>query len=140
MKRKPVILIAEDDSAMRRWLLQVLSPLARHIYQAAHGGELSTILGALQVDLVVADVRMPIRSGIEALMDARAAGLQTPFVLITGFGGDAGVQVAAARYGAEILDKPFEAEALRARVQQVCEATGDVSDDGRARSGPVGAA
>lgn len=116
----PDILVAEDDHAMRRWLVKVLSPLARHVYQAADGGELWSMLDSHHIDLVVSDVRMPVQSGVEAMLAARLAGVQTPFVLITGFGGDETVRAAAAQYGAEILDKPFDAEELRQLVRRIC--------------------
>jgi DNA-binding response OmpR family regulator len=139
MTIEPDILLAEDDSAMRQWLVKVLSPVARHIHQAADGGELSSILSTHQVDLVITDVRMPVRSGIEALKAARLAGLQVPFLLITGFGGDEDVRVTAERYGADILDKPFEAEELRRRVRRVCELSSYASDKSSAPCGPLGA-
>lgn len=132
------ILVAEDDSAMRRWLVRVLSPIARRIHEAADGGELWSILSVHHIDLVISDVRMPIQSGVEALMAARIAGLQVPFVLITGFGGDDALRATAARYGGvEVLDKPFGAEELRAHVRRFCGISSHATGESSAPFGPL---
>lgn len=105
---------------MRTWLVAVLAPLALQIRQAANGNEVWAALDIGPTDLVVCDVRMPRQSGLAVLTGVRLAGNRVPFLLITGFGGD-DVRASAAALGAEVLDKPFTASELLARVQAMVD-------------------
>ena len=70
--------------------------------------------GALdEVDLVVSDVRMPGRDGLEIAEVLRGATFRVPLILMTGFGDDE-VRRRAASLGAVLFDKPFRLEDLRA--------------------------
>ncbi len=104
---------------MRSWLVTVLTPLGGQIRAVANGREVQEVLMEENVDLVISDVRMPERNGLESLTIARVAGLDVPFLLITGFGGD-DVRDSAAKLGAEVLDKPFPATELLTRVRRIC--------------------
>lgn len=115
----PTILVAEDDPAMRDWLVTVLMPLGGQIRAVADGRQVQEVLMEVDVDLVISDVRMPVRNGLESLTIARVAGLRVPFLLITGFGGD-DIRASAAKLGAEVLDKPFSAAVLLAHVRRIC--------------------
>jgi DNA-binding response OmpR family regulator len=137
MTVKPAILVAEDDSTMRQWLVKVLSPIARRIHPVANGAEIWAVLSAHEIDVVVSDVRMPVQSGVDALLCARGAGIQVPFILITGFGGDDDLRVVAARYGADVLEKPFGAEELRAHVTRLHGTSNHAAGE---RAGPFGPA
>ncbi len=101
---------------MRSWLVAVLAPVTTRIRQAANGIEVWAALDVGQADLVICDVRMPRQSGLAVLTGVRLGGNRIPFLLITGFGGEE-VRASAAALGAEVLDKPFTAEELLARVQ-----------------------
>jgi DNA-binding response OmpR family regulator len=113
------ILVAEDDPAMRRWLVAVLAPLGCSIYEVSDGRGVRSMLVQKEIDLVISDVRMPRQDGLEALTEVRGAGVRTPFLLITGFGDDE-VRSSAAALGADVLDKPFGAAELLAHVRRLC--------------------
>jgi DNA-binding response OmpR family regulator len=74
------------------------------------------------VDLVVADVRMPICSGLRALQAVREANAAVPFLFLTAFGDEA-IHAQAARLGAAILDKPVSLKRLREMVVTLVEKT-----------------
>lgn len=114
--RSLTIIVAEDDPDMREWLVTILAPLPTHIRQAANGNEVWAALDVGHTDLVICDVRMPRQSGLAVLTGVRLAGNRVPFLLITGFGGEE-VRASALALGAEVLDKPFTAEELLARVK-----------------------
>ena len=107
---------------MRAWLVRVLAPMAARIRQAANGTEVWAALDGGEVDLVVCDVRMPRQSGLAVLTGIRLAGNRVPFLLITGFGGEE-IRGAAAALGADVLDKPFTASDLLARVEAMVDPT-----------------
>jgi two-component system, OmpR family, response regulator len=115
----PTILVAEDDPAMRRWLVLVLTPLGGRIHAVSDGWQVWTALIEEEIDLVISDIRMPVKNGLDTLNVVRVAGIRVPFLLITGFGSD-DVRAAAAALGAEVLDKPFAAADLLACVRRMC--------------------
>lgn len=121
------ILLAEDDSEMRRLLASALARDGCEVIEARDGHELLTYIGAVParalrsrdiaaVDLIISDVRMPGHTGLEVLAGLRRADWATPFILLTAFGSDE-VHREAQRLGAAaICDKPFEMNQLMATV------------------------
>jgi CheY-like chemotaxis protein len=107
------IVLAEDDREMRELLAWALRRDGYEVVQAENGMELLDRVAAshesgMPIDLVIADVRMPGVTGLEALDWLREAGCDEPVILITAFG-DASTHQDATRLGAwAVLDKPFE--------------------------------
>lgn len=108
------ILLAEDDAALRVLLEMSLRAEGYEVIPAVDGLELSALIAAFPVvDLVIADVRMPGRSGLDVLSRFRSHDLTTPFVLITSFGSEE-LHAEARRLGATaVFDKPFDLDELR---------------------------
>ena len=79
----PRMVIADDDVDMRRWLRVVLRPLDAVVHEVASGAELLRALAESPFDVVISDVWMPPPDGISAAAAARAAGILTPFIVIT---------------------------------------------------------
>lgn len=115
----PTILVAEDDPAMRQWLVRILTRVGSRIHAVADGYLVWPTLIEEDIDLVVSDIRMPIQSGLEALTVVRISGLKVPFLLLTAFGGE-DIRASAAELGADVLDKPFDAVDLLAHVRRIC--------------------
>lgn len=112
------MIVAEDDPAMRRWLYVVLAEMGAAVRMAASGWELLALMAEERADLVISDIRMPMPRGIDALAMARAAGVTTPFVLITAFA-DPSIREAARGLRASVLDKPFLAHELEAQIDEL---------------------
>lgn len=120
----PTVLLAEDDREMRRLLASLLRRDGHQVIEATTGEEALGHLGASGLlgvggplpDVLVMDVAMPGISGLNVLRAVREGGCRVPVVLITAFG-EVSLHDAARRLGAwGVLDKPFEADALRAAV------------------------
>jgi DNA-binding response OmpR family regulator len=116
------ILLAEDDRAMRQLIATTLRRDRYSVVEVGDGHELLAAVapafatGTDGVDLVITDVRLPGRSGLEALAALRAHDWSTPVIVITAFG-DAALHEEANRLGADVvLDKPFDLDDLRAAV------------------------
>lgn len=115
---RPRVLVAEDDPEMRRVLVRVFTREGLVVSEARDGLELMEIATAMLLEegaapeLVVTDVRMPGRSGIEALRDLRETLRHSAIVVITAFADEATRREAAAVGAAAVLDKPFERDAL----------------------------
>jgi DNA-binding NtrC family response regulator len=118
------VLLAEDDSEMRRLMVVILRRNNCEVIEAKSGSQLWELIdhGALgtpsepQVDLIISDVRMPGMSGLEVLSSLRSQHDVTPMILITAFG-DTDTHAEAYRLGAlAVFNKPFDLDDLRMLV------------------------
>jgi DNA-binding NtrC family response regulator len=120
---RPVVLITEDDENMRGLIASVLEPLGEHAdVVCVHDGE--EALGVLErgeVGVVVTDLRMPGRGGLDVLSAAKARDPLIQVVLITGY---ATVDSAIEAFKNGVFDylrKPFENVELRCTVERALE-------------------
>lgn len=106
------ILIADDEDTIRRGVakyIQLHSDRFDKIYQAENGQEALDILFQYRPELVLLDVQMPLKNGIEVMQEAKKAGLDPVIVILSGYDEFKYAQQAI-RYGAkEYLLKPVRA-------------------------------
>lgn len=119
------ILVVDDDEAMRIALRGALGQRGSTVLEAANATEARSLLaGGPLPDVIVSDVRMPGENGFELVRDLRARGCNVPVLFLTGFG-DAPTHADAREIArADILDKPFDLDELRAAVIALGEASG----------------
>ena len=92
----------------------MLKVLSAAVVEARSGKELiSRVFGPDRFDLVVCDIRLPERSGVAVARTARAAGIATPFLFVSGQPVGAGEIDAVGP--AAFLPKPFALGDLRDR-------------------------
>ncbi len=123
-RESPQILLADDDDEMRALLAGMLRRYDYEVIEASDGASMITQLDAEaassgsgpRTELVISDVQMPGKSGLEVLESLRSQHCNLPFILITGFGNPE-THATARRLGAiAVLNKPFELDRLRALV------------------------
>ncbi len=117
MRPRP-LLIVEDDPDLRATLFEGLSRTGYSVQVAEDAGAALKLFEQKPWDLIIADIRLPDRNGIELLEDVKKRSGQVPVILMTGFGTvqDA---VAAMRKGAyDYLLKPFSLEAMEEVVER----------------------
>lgn len=118
------VLLAEDDRELRQLLAVALRRDGYEVLEAHDGNHLLELMAASLVssgggrpDIVVSDVRMPGKTGLELLAGLRRDDSSMPVVLITAFG-DPETHAEAYRLGADaVLDKPLDLDDLRVVVQ-----------------------
>lgn len=91
-----------DDQTLVRQGIRSLLELTediRVVVEAADGEEALRVIERAAVDVVLLDVRMPRRSGLDVLRDLRGAGREVPTILLTTFS-DEGVALEGVRAGA----------------------------------------
>src|SRR5436190_22675344 len=116
MNGKRHILIVEDQEPERRALERVLRLANYHVDSVGSAEEALDWLDQ-PIDLVISDLRMGGRSGIDLLMDWRGVHPATPFLLATAFG-DLESCVRAMKPGAtDYLSKPVEPQRLLAIIK-----------------------
>lgn len=119
----PVVLLIEDDAALRRSLAQWLSLNELSVIQAPDGNEALKVLRSDKVDVVISDVRMPGMSGLEVLAIIRKNWPELPVIILSGHG-DVPMAVAAIQAGAfNFLTKPYVPEQLIGTLQNALEQT-----------------
>jgi two-component system response regulator AtoC len=118
MKR---LLILDDDAKQRR----VLQILARKIgfdgVPAGGAEEALASFRAQRCDLVVTDLQMPGRDGMDFLRELRAVDTEVPVIVLTGHATVA-TAVEAMKLGAvDYLQKPFDVDALEIIVRRALD-------------------
>ncbi len=80
-----LILLAEDDEHVRRLLVSALRSMKYEIVAVADGEQLQTAVSQQRdrIRLLLTDHEMPRRRGLDCLREFRAAGMDTPAILIT---------------------------------------------------------
>ncbi len=115
------VLVAEDDTELRRLIRTHLLRDGHEVLEASDGRKALDVLADLacrreRLRAIVMDVRMPGLGGMTILQALSASASQVPVVLMTAFGTDE-LRKDAMRYGAHaVLDKPFAMERLRSTL------------------------
>jgi CheY-like chemotaxis protein len=114
----PTILICEDEPSLRELVRATLGPAYR-CADAATGDEALELARELAPDVIVLDLMLPGRSGLDVLAELRSdeAIRDTPVVVMTAW---THAQEAALASGADrFLAKPFEPDELKALVDEL---------------------
>lgn len=136
MIQKARVLVVEDQEAERHALERLLR-LAQYEVVAAASAEEALEWRDQPIDLVITDLRMPQRSGLDLLMQWREVRPETPFILATAYG-DVDSAVRAMKLGAsDYLTKPVEPQRLLDTVRQVLHRP-PAAEPALARSKPSG--
>lgn len=110
------ILIVEDEPPIRRLLRTTLAAHDYRTLEAGTGGEALQAMRHHRPDLVLLDLGLPDRDGLELIGDIRKLA-PVPIVVLSGRGEEA-AKVAALDAGADdYVTKPFGAEELMARLR-----------------------
>ncbi|RUY23193.1 response regulator, partial [Mesorhizobium sp. M7A.F.Ca.CA.001.13.2.1] len=123
MKSDAHILIVDDDKGIRDLLQEFFQKRGLHTSVAADGIEMETILRRVQVDLIVLDVMLPGKSGLELCRDLRAQ-YSTPIIMLTAVT-ETTDRVVGLEMGADdYVPKPFDPRELLARIRAVLRRNG----------------
>lgn len=123
------ILVADDSAAIRDLLREALVDEGYDVGEAATGDEVLSAFGEPSApDLVLMDIRMPGKDGLEVLRTLRASrNDELPIIVMTAFG-SASVAIEAMKLGAfDYIAKPFELEEVTLAVERFLERQ-DLSD------------
>ena len=79
------VLVVDDDEVIRKVVVSYLSEAGHTIYSAADGHIAEEIIKKEKPDLVITDVRMPEKDGIEILNYVKSLDCSIPVILMTAF-------------------------------------------------------
>ena len=116
----PELLIVEDHVDLRQYLKKALSPHYR-VHTAYNGAIGLDKACSILPELILSDLMMPEKSGLELLEDIKSNTLTNhiPFILLTAKS-EIEDRLVGLRYGADdYIAKPFETEEILLRIQNV---------------------
>ena len=122
MSNKGSILVVDDECEIREGLELLLTTEGYLVSSAETGQGGLTQLGERPFDLLLLDVSLPDRNGIEMLKDIRRQDPDLPIVLITAYGS---IEMARAAFKSGVMDyitKPWSNDELLAQVAQAVDA------------------
>jgi two-component system, OmpR family, response regulator ArlR len=111
------ILLVEDEQALRSSIETRLRGEGCVVDAAVDGEEALRKATNLPFDLIILDIMLPIRNGLDVLRDIRQKGMATPVLMLT-VRDQLVDKVVGLNLGADdYMTKPFEAAELVARIQ-----------------------
>ena len=119
---KKRVLVVDDDELVRRILRRVLE-LDGHTVEEANDGQAAVVMFELSpADLVIVDMIMPRKEGVETLKELRRLSPGVPVIAISGGGGGdpAPYLEAAQKLGASaVMQKPLDFNRLLRTVDSL---------------------
>jgi len=138
------LLIAEDEDNVRNSLhkyIKTHTTRISKIYVAANGQEAHDMITRYRPQLMLLDIQMPLKNGLEVMKLASASGVCPKTIILTGHDDFKYVQKAL-RYGAiDYFLKPFRSTEILGRLDDLAakelpeSESGEVTLDGDKRSG-----
>lgn len=119
MQESTTILVVDDEAVVRRVLGDALSQAGYRVRTASGVEEALAQLGQGAVDLMLLDLQLGGRDGVEVLREARARWPLMAVLILTAHGSLSSAIEAVRLDAADYLLKPIGIDALRARVAEV---------------------
>lgn len=114
----PKVLIVENETRMREVIVMLLSDMDLTIREAADGAAAVEMFESETFHLVITDIKLPKKSGMEILDHVKKSDPEVPVIVITAYGSIENA-VDAIRKGAfDYVTKPFKEERLRSCVRK----------------------
>jgi diguanylate cyclase (GGDEF)-like protein len=120
----PLILVADDDRAMRFALNDVLQEDGYRIELANTGAQALTICERQMPDLILMDAMMPEMDGFTACRRIRvlSEGAHTPILIVTALDDEHSIDMAFSAGATDYIPKPVHFAVLRQRVARLLDA------------------
>lgn len=113
------VLVIEDDKAVRRGIVDALRYYRYDTVEAGDGEAGLDLALKAEIDLILLDLILPKRDGLEILRQVRSDRASLPVIILTARGEEAD-RIEGLRMGADdYVVKPFSVKELMARVEAV---------------------
>lgn len=119
------LLLIEDNATMQTTLRRSFERRGVQVLGCDDGARALALWQASLPDAVLLDLSLPGLDGLEVLSQARAAGLETPVIILTARG-TVGDRILGLNTGADdYLPKPFDLDELEARLRALVRRSGN---------------
>lgn len=116
------VMLVEDNAQLLSLMADALAQQGYEVCTASNGDAAARLARFERFDLIVTDILMPERDGIETILHLAEGGSSAPIIAISGGGRDGGVEFlhcAKLLGAAETLLKPFRMATLVAAAQRL---------------------
>ncbi len=118
------ILVVEDDAALSNLLVRALREESYAVDLASDGQEAEWLAFENPYDLIVLDIMLPRKSGIEVLHSLRKGSIKTPVLMLTARDAKDDIVKGLDCGADDYLTKPFDLEELFARIRALLRRQG----------------
>ncbi len=115
------ILVVEDNDVLRSSVVQALVENSHIVTEVADGEDATERLQEESYDVVLTDMRMPKKSGVEVLRFAKSVNELTVVIMMTAFGTIESAVEAMKNGAYDYIQKPFELEELEVKINRALE-------------------
>lgn len=112
-----------DDSTVNNMLMEnLLSTFGYETYSLLEGFDVLEKIEEYQPDLIILDMMMPNRGGMDVLKEIRSQGIQTPVIVITALRDETLKKRALKMGAADYQVKPVKMTALKTSIEHALQA------------------
>ncbi len=122
------VLVVDDDPQIRDLLQRALTKVGYEVALAADGRQAISMLEESDYDVVIADILMPERDGLEVVMYLQRERPKTPSIVISSPSNRVFLQSAELLGATRVVEKPFELEDITRAIEEVLAPGGPPSD------------
>ncbi|MDH3231476.1 MAG: response regulator [Alphaproteobacteria bacterium] len=118
------ILVVDDEELVRETLCHMLEDAGYEVFEATNGNEALQAFEEQKIDVVVTDIFMPEKEGLETIAELRQRKPDVKIIAVSGGGGDGKLDYLdfAKRFGAiSVLTKPFLREQVLSAVKAILD-------------------
>lgn len=122
----PAVLLLEDNAAYRELLTEVLVTAGFEVCAAPDGRRVTEILQSRHIELVITDMVMPERDGIETMTDLRYSHPKLPVIAISGdvpLNTELYLTIAEKLGASRVIAKPFHMDQLITAAREAIAAS-----------------
>jgi YesN/AraC family two-component response regulator len=117
------VLIVDDDPIARRNFIQICDDLKlfKNIIEDADGKVASQKIANQEFDLIIIDLKMPKKSGLEVIRDAiyKRPNIAHKFLVISGNVEPSTLQIIMSKNVKNILVKPFDMDVIENKIKSI---------------------
>jgi len=115
----PHILVADDEPQIRDLLRRQMERCGFRVTEAVNGQDAIDVLDKFDVDVVIADILMPEKDGLEVIMHVQRTHPSVKAIAISAANNRVFLQSARLLGAKETFEKPFRLNELQHAVEQL---------------------
>ena len=128
MSSKKLVLIVDDEPAMRQNIVDLLHSQGYDFAEAADGDEAFAKVKSLVPDVILLDINLPKKDGLSLLKEVQELFPKLPVIIFTAYGTSERA-IEAMKSGAfDYLEKPFELDEFLITIKRALEYAGLVGE------------
>ena len=117
----PSILIIDDEKSIRSSLREIMEYEKFDVHEAKDGEEGLKMLLENSYDIILCDIKMPKMDGVEVLDKAIAAGIETPFIMVSAHGTIESAVDATKKGAYDFIPKPPDLNRLLVSIRNAMD-------------------